>query len=153
MLGHRATLRHPQFIVGTAALMRWSICGLINPCPLIGYSRTDRAAAGPPSLGVPEVWVPECRRPSSFYDAHESVLAFDCGLVAMPGEVPRPKRRRIWISRPRGTRQGDLGIAIGHELLIERSHARIWCFSFLRLGILRLNLPRETQQGNHHKDP
>src|SRR5271169_5322623 len=68
--------------------------------------------------------------PPSLHDAYETILAFDRGFIAIPSQNQDLGIERDGL-RGRTPRQGYLGVAIRHQILVKRSHARIRCFGVL----------------------
>src|SRR6202041_2357298 len=88
--------------------------------------------------GASKFWVPEIggvlaierAHPPSLDETHETVLAFDCGFVAMPSQDEDIGIARDGL-RGRTPRHGNLGIAV-HYVLVNRRHAWIRCLGTLR---------------------
>src|SRR5580704_12217512 len=98
----------------------------------------DRTA----NLRVPKISsiiTTEWGHPSSLNHAYETVVAFYFGFIAVPAQNQDLGIARDGL-RGRASRQGDLSIAIRHEILLDRGHTRI-----RHLTILRPSLPGRTQ--------
>src|SRR6202030_1692095 len=94
----------------------------------------------------PKLWTVEWIHPSAFYNADEAILAFGCRFIAVAS-----KDHNCGIAgdgwRGRASRQRDLRVPVGHQVLLDRRHVRIW-----RLGVLRFRLQYRSKQDDHQRD-